>query len=63
MGKDSTKPEMIAKMNVFTVTTQNDLVNLNNFLGLKQQISETVRLFGPPNGRGKNLQLHPTNIG
>ena len=45
MGSHSTKPEMLAKMIVVTVTTQNILVNMNNFLCMSQQKVESVRLY------------------
>jgi hypothetical protein len=45
MGSHSTKPELLSQMKVVTVTTQNVLVNMNNFLCMRQQKVESVRLY------------------
>ena len=45
IGNHSTEPETLAKTKAITVTTQNVLVNVNIFLCMKRQKSESVRLY------------------
>ena len=44
LGNQSTKPKMLDKIKAVTVTTQNVLVNVNNFLCMRQWKAESVRL-------------------
>ena len=45
MDKESTEPEMLAKMKAVTVTTQNLMVNVNNFLCMRHRKAENVHLY------------------
>ena len=45
MDNESTELDMLAKMKAVMVKTQNVLVNINNFLGLRQRGSKIVWLY------------------
>ena len=45
MGNYSKKPDMLTKMKAETVVTQNILVNVNNFLCIRQLKSKNVQLY------------------
>ena len=55
MDNYSMEPEMLTKMKAVTITRQSVLFNINNFLCMRQQNAESVRLYL---GRLKSAARH-----